>query len=380
MADIVDLSGVQDAPLSARALTRQIDVLAGTGFAAQLNMLVVERQMRIEVFQRDQALSTQVRVLQDAVKRTATTTLSNTIPSLIKAVAVSPSEAATLVGALLKQFRDNPSGPPAGVAKVTLDRVAMYRQDAAHLAEDLTVQADAFKSSYASFSTLIDAEVKALEGPGGEIAKMLEKIESTKAAMSTALTAIVTSGNAMGEAIKNLFVGVVGIFQAGSAAKPQPPTPSPTQGSKPSAPAAGGSGVLPAEPVQPYQLEGIGLVSASVEGVAGAGTDFRASTEALIRQYQELYRLKSILAVATSVGSQVNLAEASLREAATRAQATEAGWSRFHAGLKAILEEAQSGAVPAAQLASRFEAEAGQSWTRLSAQAQTNKAALTGVR
>lgn len=364
---------------SALALGDNLMTVGAAVLHAQGRALVIERQASLQILRDPTGVGADAAAAQATMREAASHYLDVVQPQVI-ALFGAVSGAANLMNAAVVLNGPTAQGDdlPQILGAVTgqLDQLTATARDTARTAR---ASADVTGSAAGALDKALTAAIDRLEGEGGEIAQLRDRIDSTEKAIFQGIDDIVKNSNVVGQGIKSLVTYVMGTFGGGGdSGEKEKPKPAADK-TKPDAATAGTDKTAPKESgaIEPFPAESIDTISTGAEGVAKAQALVKAKNTLLAAQYQELAALDALLAAAQVISGQTAaMADTAKRLGDALAQ-TAAITGAIADELRALTTRA---AKPEARkdVRAKLAALAG-SWTRLSAQMGQIQSALSGI-
>ena len=364
---------------SALALGDNLMTVGAAVLHAQGRALVIERQASLQILRDPTGVGADAAAAQATMREAASHYLDVVQPQVI-ALFGAVSGAANLMNAAVVLNGPTAQGDdlPQILGAVTgqLDQLTATARDTARTAR---ASADVTGSAAGALDKALTAAIDRLEGDGGEIAQLRDRIDSTEKAIFQGIDDIVRNSNVVGQGIKSLVTYVMGTFGGGGdSGEKEKPKPAADK-TKPDAATAGTDKTAPKESgaIEPFPAESIDTISTGAEGVAKAQALVKAKNTLLAAQYQELAALDALLAAAQVISGQTAaMADTAKRLGDALAQ-TAAITGAIADELRALTTRA---AKPEARkdVRAKLAALAG-SWTRLSAQMGQIQSALSGI-
>lgn len=364
---------------SAPALGDNLMTVGAAVLHAQGRALVIERQASLQILRDPTGVGADAAAAQATMREAASHYFDVVQPQVI-ALFGAVSGAANLMNAAVVLNGPTAQGDdlPQILGAVTgqLDQLTATARDTARTAR---ASADVTGSAAGALDKALTAAIDRLEGEGGEIAQLRDRIDSTEKAIFQGIDDIVKNSNVVGQGIKSLVTYVMGTFGGGGdSGEKEKPKPAADK-TKPDAATAGTDKTAPKESgaIEPFPAESIDTISTGAEGVAKAQALVKAKNTLLAAQYQELAALDALLAAAQVISGQTAaMADTAKRLGDALAQ-TAAITGAIADELRALTTRA---AKPEARkdVRAKLAALAG-SWTRLSAQMGQIQSALSGI-
>lgn len=362
---------------SALALGDNLMTVGAAVLHAQGRALVIERQASLQILRDPTGADA---AAAQATMREAASHYLDVVQPQVVALFGAVSGAANLMNAAVVLNGPTAQGDdlPQILGAVTgqLDQLTATARDTARTAR---ASADVTGSAAGALDKALTAAIDRLEGEGGEIAQLRDRIDSTEKAIFQGIDDIVKNSNVVGQGIKSLVTYVMGTFGGGGdSGEKEKPKPAADK-TKPDAATAGTDKTAPQESgaIEPFPAESIDTISTGAEGVAKAQALVKAKNTLLAAQYQELAALDALLAAAQVISGQTAaIADTAKRLGDALAQ-TAAITGAIADELRALTTRA---AKPEARkdVRAKLAALAG-SWTRLSAQMGQIQSALSGI-
>lgn len=363
---------------SALALGDNLMTVGAAVLHAQGRALVIERQASLQILRDPTGVGADAAAAQATMREAASHYLDVVQPQVI-ALFGAVSGAANLMNAAVVLNGPTAQGDdlPQILGAVTgqLDQLTATARDTARTAR---ASADVTGTAAGALDKALTAAIDRLEGEGGEIAQLRDRIDSTEKAIFQGIDDIVKNSNVVGQGIKSLVTYVMGSFGGGDSGEKEKPKPVADK-TKPDTATAGTDKTAPKESgaIEPFPAESIDTISTGAEGVAKAQALVKAKNTLLAAQYQELAALDALLAAAQVISGQTAaMADTAKRLGDALAQ-TAAITGTIAGDLRALTTRA---AKPEARkdVRAKLAALAG-SWTRLSAQMGQIQSALSGI-